>query len=267
MGRSRRTRRLGFTLIELLVVIAIIGILTAMIFPVFARARESARQATCLSNLKQLTLAMLMYTEDNGGGYVPAQSPDNLMRWHGRRETAEELFTPEGGPLWEYLKNGQVQRCPSFEPTSEDYGYEQGTGGYGYNAQYVGGSPAGSDRMYVPAKEYLITDPARTVLLTDTAFLDCDGNLIEYSFCEAPSYQVWNSRTEPSTHFRHNGRATIAFCDGHVRAMPITYTHAAGWCPSEWVGVREGVVPHTVDEYREAHFGYLGEDNSLYDRR
>jgi hypothetical protein len=96
---------------------------------------------------------MLMYTEDNGGGYVPAQSPDNLMRWHGRRETMEEPFQPEDGPLWEYLKNGQVQRCPSFSDTSEWEGYEQGTGGYGYNGQYVGGSPTGGDGMYVPAKE------------------------------------------------------------------------------------------------------------------
>ncbi|MCJ7752459.1 MAG: prepilin-type N-terminal cleavage/methylation domain-containing protein, partial [Armatimonadetes bacterium] len=75
MGRAR-----GFTLIELLVVIAIIGILTAMVFPVFAKAREKARQSVCMSNLKQLSMAMLMYAEDNGGGFVPAQSPDNLMR-------------------------------------------------------------------------------------------------------------------------------------------------------------------------------------------
>jgi prepilin-type processing-associated H-X9-DG protein len=104
-------------------------------------------------------------------------------------------------------------------------------------------------------------------MLTDAAFLDCDGSLFEYSFCEPPYYERWGSPTEPSTHFRHNGRANVAFCDGHVRAMPMVHSHAAGWCPSEWYGQKDGVVPHTEEEYRAAEFGYLGEDNELHDRR
>lgn len=262
MGRLRR----GFTLIELLVVIAIIGILTAMIFPVFAKARESARRAVCMSNLKQLSLAMLMYVEDNGGGFVPAQSPDNLMRWHGVRAGEDEPFRPEGGPLWEYYKHDSLKLCPSFSPAADDQGFEQGTGGYGYNAQYVGGSPVGWPEMCVPAKEFMIASPADTVMFTDTAFLDCEGNLFEYSFCEAPYYEFWDSLVEPSTHFRHNGFTNVAFCDGHVRPMPMVYTHASGWCPSSYYG-GEGVTAHTVEEYREARMGFLGEDNSLYDRR
>ena len=250
MGRAR-----GFTLIELLVVIAIIGILTAMVFPVFAKAREKARQSVCMSNLKQLTLAMLMYVEDNGGGFAPAQSPDNLMRWHGVRASEDEPFMPEGGPLWEYYKHGALRMCRSFSPTAED-GFEQGTGGYGYNSQYVGGSPTTwvNDAMYVPAKEFMITDPAATVMLTDAAFLDEEGDLIEYSFCEAPYFQFWRSPADPSTHFRHNGLANVAFCDGHARAMPMVMTHETGW----WL---------TKEEYEENHLGFLGEDNSLYDRR
>ena len=261
MGRTR-----GFTLIELLVVIAIIGILAAMIFPVFARARESARQAVCMSNLKQLSLAMLMYAEDHSGGYVPAASPDNLMRWHGRRPSLDEPFHPEEGPLWAYYHHDRLKACPSFSPTSREYGFEQGTGGYGYNSQYVGGSPVGWPQMCVPAKEFLILKPAETVMLTDTAFMDCEGNLFEYSFCEAPYYQFWNSPADPSTHFRHNGLANVAFCDGHARAMPMVYTHASGWCPSPLIGGDE-VVAYTEDLLREARLGFLSEDNSLYDRR
>ena len=285
MGRAWRfrrvegskSRRVGFTLIELLVVIAIIGILTAMVFPVFARAREKARQSVCLSNLKQLSLAIMMYTEDNDGGFVPAMSPDNLVRWHGARSSEDEPFDPERGPLWSYYNHKELRTCPSFASTSE-YGFEQGTGGYGYNAQYVGGSPvfvedlADLAAMCTPAKEFMITNPAETVMLTDTACPDCEGNLFEYSFCEAPIGAAASAampcpcKLNPSTHFRHNGRANVAFCDGHVKAMPIVYTQSNGWCPSSYYYGAD-IEPFEAEDYRKAQVGFLGEDNSLYDRR
>jgi prepilin-type processing-associated H-X9-DG protein/prepilin-type N-terminal cleavage/methylation domain-containing protein len=268
---------LGFTLIELLVVIAIIGILTAMIFPVFARARESARQATCLSNLKQLTLAMLMYVEDNDGGFVPADSPDMLRRWHGARLSTADPFVPEWGPLWHYYGSKALKHCPSFSPGNSDHGYDVGTGGYGYNAQFVGGSPVfvydADDlaAMCTPAKEFMLSNPAETVMLTDTAFVDCEGYYIEYSFCEAPINEAADPAMpcrykNPSTHFRHNGRANVAFCDGHVRSMPMVATYSNGCCPSPWVG-GEDVVAHATETYEAAGMGFLGEDNELYDRR
>jgi prepilin-type N-terminal cleavage/methylation domain-containing protein/prepilin-type processing-associated H-X9-DG protein len=259
-------RRRGFTLIELLVVIAIIGLLAAMVFPVFARAREKARQAVCLSNLKQIALAMMMYMQDNGSMYVPAQSPDNLMRWHGRRLTTNDPFDPTAGPLWDYYRSETLKVCPSFSPAAEAEGFEQGTGGYGYNAQYVGGSPTTWPAMCNPARESQINDPTATVLLTDAAFVDCEANLFEYSFCEAPYYQLWGSPTDPSTHFRHGAFTNVAFCDGHARAMPMVYTHVSGWCPSPYYG-GEGVTAHTAEDCWEVGLGFLGEENELYDRR
>src|SRR5438552_8282782 len=94
-------RRSGFTLIELLVVTAIIAILAAILFPVFAQAREKARQATCLSNLKQLGTAQMMYTQDYDETYPKA--------YHG---------TPQGDVGWylliqPYAKNTSIFRCPS----------------------------------------------------------------------------------------------------------------------------------------------------------
>ena len=72
-------RRRGFTLIELLVVIAIIGILAAMVFPVFARARESARKAVCLSNVKNIALAIQMYLADNNDTLPPREHRQEVI--------------------------------------------------------------------------------------------------------------------------------------------------------------------------------------------
>src|SRR6056297_1745410 len=94
--------RRGFTLIELLVVIAIIAILAAILFPVFARAREKARQSACLSNVKQIGLGFMMYAQDYDERLCPsylAGNPDSNNRW-------DEMLQP-------YLKNEQILRCPS----------------------------------------------------------------------------------------------------------------------------------------------------------
>ena len=128
-----RTARRGFTLIELLVVIAIIAILAAILFPVFARAREKAREASCTSNLKQMGLAVQMYAGDYDGlmpfaaeyptpGVVPtvANSSSNVGG-----VSIVDVLNP-------YVKNKQLFRCPSdadgfyaAEGTSYDYGYSQ----------------------------------------------------------------------------------------------------------------------------------------------
>ena len=101
----------------------------------------------------------------------------------------------------------------------------------------------------------MLTSPADTVMLTDSAFLDEDGKLIEYSFCEAPYYESYGwSLADPSTQFRHTGRANVAFCDGHARSMTIAMTHASGW----WL---------SKEDFERNRLGFLGEDNSLYDRR
>jgi prepilin-type N-terminal cleavage/methylation domain-containing protein/prepilin-type processing-associated H-X9-DG protein len=110
---ARRSPRRGFTLIELLVVIAIIAILAAILFPVFAQAREKARSATCLSNIKQLSLGIYMYAQDYdetmpynyayegsiSGGNCVTRTP-NVLRWW------QDFVRP-------YIKNEQVYLCPS----------------------------------------------------------------------------------------------------------------------------------------------------------
>ena len=245
----------GFTLIELLVVIAIIAILAAMLFPVFASAREAARKAACLANLKQLTLAMLMYADDHDGYFVPAMDAASLTRWHGARTSPSDPFDPTRGPIYPYLKSREIKECPTFRGFARgSMAFEQGTGGYGYNGQYVGGSPVASwPAMLQPAHEVEIENPAQTIMLTDAAFLDQDGNLIEYSFCEAPYWEAWGAKADPSTHFRHSGVASVAFCDGHVKVMKRGLVHASGWAATE-------------EEFRRHNLGFVGSDNTLYDR-
>jgi prepilin-type processing-associated H-X9-DG protein len=119
--------------------------------------------------------------------------------------------------------------------------------------------------MHVPAKDYMLSGPAGTVMLTDAALLDCEGNLFEYSFCEGPYHERWGSLVESSTHFCYNGFTNVAFSDGHVRLMPMIATHASGWCPSPCYG-GEGVVAHTAEDYEAARIVSLGEVKSVYDR-
>jgi prepilin-type N-terminal cleavage/methylation domain-containing protein/prepilin-type processing-associated H-X9-DG protein len=106
-ARTRHTReQAGFTLIELLVVISIISILAAILFPVFARARENARRASCMSNMKQLALGVMMYSEDYDGRllyYTPVPSEGSSSALSG---------------VLPYIKNSQVFRCPSSTQTA-----------------------------------------------------------------------------------------------------------------------------------------------------
>jgi prepilin-type N-terminal cleavage/methylation domain-containing protein/prepilin-type processing-associated H-X9-DG protein len=113
-------RRRGFTLIELLVVIAIIGILAAMVFPVFARARESARKAVCLSNVKNIALAIQMYLGDYNDTFPPKESNSEFIDYCKTRGGCGEWVWNSSNPylrwpvvLDEYTKNRDVWQCPS----------------------------------------------------------------------------------------------------------------------------------------------------------
>jgi prepilin-type N-terminal cleavage/methylation domain-containing protein/prepilin-type processing-associated H-X9-DG protein len=160
-------RRKGFTLIELLVVIAIIGILASMVFPVFARARESARKAVCLSNVKNIALAVQMYLTDNNDTLPTSENRQEIVDYFltvpgggGGGDTCDidpdraEWYATRGNPylryavvLDEYIKNRDVWSCPSAKLTSgavfilpgpDWFGYLQATEG-----QWGGGFPNG----------------------------------------------------------------------------------------------------------------------------
>ena len=237
-------RREGFTLIELLIVIAIISILAAILLPALSRARQKARAVQCANNLRQLFFANAMYASENNGFYVPA-APDidvgfgGCIRWHGERPTPDNTseFDPKKGPLAEYLPDARVKECPvftEFKRTGEvANAFESGTGGYGYNMAYIGGTSYMNDYPMshkATTLDVRVANPVETIMFADAA-MPQEGCLIEYSFVEPPLFPTperphgnpeWGYAS-PSIHFRHNGRANVLWCDGHVTSEKWTW--------------------------------------------
>jgi len=187
--------RKGFTLIELLVVIAIIAILAAILFPVFARAREKARQTSCLSNLKQLGLAYLMYVQDYDEMSCPlvTGAPGD-----GRidRTTWFALMGP-------YMKNEQIGQCPSVTPHGWTY-----PGGnrlyYDYSMHYWMGGKSMAD-ITLPAEVFIFGDGTRGVI--------ADYRL----YIHGPWLRAGTSYGAPPYFYRHNGGGNWVYVDGHAK--------------------------------------------------
>ena len=234
-------RHAGFSLVELLVVVAGLGLLAAILVAAMPGARAAADAAVCRSNLRQLVAANVAYAADHGR-YVAAAADiagANSIRWHGVR-TDGRAFDAADGPLSPYLGGGSasawVRRCPGFRPEAD--GFEASCGGYGYNALGVGSEvclPNGRGTA-VGMRAGAIANPAATVMFADTAFLQggAQGKMIEYSFAEPPPFSGGGTPW-PSIHFRHRGRAMVAWCDGHATAETLSRTdarstdHALGW--------------------------------------
>ena len=213
----------GFTLIELLVVIAIIAILASILFPVFSRAREKARQASCASNLKQIALAAIMYSQDYDETYPSAwRDVDGSGDWSAGDYSWRVMLLP-------YIRNVQIFQCPSyrsaaganaFTGTGSDYGQ---TAGYAMNVvHWMSGPPTPPSGV----SDSMVYDASNVIVFTDYN----DGIEISNG---GDNTLGWH-RTDAAGK-RHNDGANYAFYDGHVKFLrPTAVKDGEGGSDSMW---------------------------------
>jgi prepilin-type N-terminal cleavage/methylation domain-containing protein/prepilin-type processing-associated H-X9-DG protein len=232
----RNRRHGGFTLIELLVVIAIIAILAAILFPVFAQAREKARQASCSSNSRQLGLAVNMYKQDADekfpfGGWMP-YTPVKNGQWEWQNTVAV------------YIKNKGVYRCPSSGDDDEDptnpqrWDWNRNPVSYLYNNRLAPNRNPVSDAIVkYPSECWMLVDGHSDWGCSDTNGNVCGNDGVDWlgrvhtpwlmestiqgnDASIVSGWLAWQGFTWALP--RHNGGANVCYVDGHVKYAKVT---------------------------------------------
>ncbi len=239
-----RTTRSGFTLIELLVVIAIIAILAAILFPVFAQAREKARQASCTSNVKQITLALIMYVQDYDELFVPGgmgkqdygtncsgvvDGNTNMNNNNGMCQMSDVPYArcwgwpcigPDGSGsfaarLYPYIKNLAVFSCPSANNGAVNPGEQE----YASNPYQSVTDPVRQRPLsytyqadFSEQSDAAVDAPAQRVAIFETGRIRAG---FDADWGQDPQYYRsarWNDWYSP-----HSGGSNLGFADGHVK--------------------------------------------------
>lgn len=246
----------GFTLIELLVVIAIISILAAILFPVFARARENARKASCQSNLKQLGIAIQMYAQDFDeyiaaprSGYSELKPEGNVsVRWFGAWRGS--IFYEQYGYYYPYMKNTTVAGCATLDMDEN-------------RTQYGPVDYAMSEYMY-RAKLSQFQNTSQTVLIFDSARIQ--GGVLDrvpwgYSPASGlgavvplPGGETAPGNQQPTFHARHNGVGNVLWLDGHVKARKPTFVASPATSAAERIEENIGVIDDDGDQATDELF-------------
>ncbi|GAB4457129.1 MAG: hypothetical protein OHK0029_16350 [Armatimonadaceae bacterium] len=246
-NRISRSRS-GFTLIELLVVIAIIAILAAILFPVFAQAREKARQTACLSNCKQLGTAVMMYVQD----YDEIMPLINMAFPQTNSVNCYANFKWQDG-LYPYIKNAQIMTCPSDSDPNRTWltqperlaispGCNTGRSpGGSYSANYfyafsnLATAPFGSSMAAIgrPADTVFIAETLPTVNSQLWAPTGALTGAISNDPVARRTFILLPNTTPPTFGYtdgagrrywisaRHSSFANVVWCDGHAKAMRV----------------------------------------------
>lgn len=275
--RTRPSR--GFTLIELLVVIAIIAILAAILFPVFAQARDAARKASCTSNLKQIGLAILMYNQDYDETYpFAAFNPpgQTLIMWYdlvepyvksGTKGVMNPVAGPAGrnaAPFWicpNYDKNdyaklpGDPDPFP-FDPQAKVRGMSYAANGNimpMMHSAFPGftfpGRITSLAALQSPAQVVLVghSQAVRPALAGDDWFSDCVNDETGYPPTGNPN--IGNAAAYCSARYKHNGGSVYLLADGHAK----WFKGPASWRARDTsnVAYRKSLAPNAAAWWRE----------------
>lgn len=213
----RKKMKKGFTLIELLVVIAIISILAAILFPVFARARENARRASCMSNMKQIGLGMMMYTQDYDETFPP------VFNYYNRTGSPCVWWEDE---IQLYVKSYQLLVCPSDSTPVQVTANRTGVGTLGYPTSFYTSyainegviHPFTSSTAFTLSPLASFPVPATTIMAADST-----GELYGAEWADDPSYPGYDTGTTyHDLTKRHLEGANLIFADGHVKWLKQT---------------------------------------------
>jgi prepilin-type N-terminal cleavage/methylation domain-containing protein/prepilin-type processing-associated H-X9-DG protein len=210
-------KKRGFTLVELLVVIAIIALLLALLMPALDRARELARRSVCFASLKDLSLAWIMYADDNDGKLVygvpaapytyPAPDTRIEVQWAIYADPAtttsiDQEQAIKDGALYSYTKNPKVYKCPGGKAKNmRTYSLTDALNGNGYGVQGL------QNRMMLCVKNRsLVRRPHNRVVFLDEGYANINSFRIYYSEAK------WMDQVP----VRHGGGATVVFADSHT---------------------------------------------------
>ncbi len=247
--QNRQPLSRGFTLVEVLIVLAVIVIITAILFPIFARVRENGRRATCVSNLKQIGLAWQMYADDSDGKAMPySHSVGGTSQfWTGFTTSDENSGVARGtGLLHPWLKTDKILLCPSWAEDSSTSNFTQAdVQGYGYNNSVF--RPQNDKNPNRVTLISAIDKPAEMVVFADVVSISGVNfgtpGLVSYLAISAPS------RGLPTFHGRHNGMGNVLWADGHVKARQPTFI--------------ESVRGRTAKLQQSFQVGFIDQDGSL----
>jgi prepilin-type N-terminal cleavage/methylation domain-containing protein/prepilin-type processing-associated H-X9-DG protein len=223
---ASNSKILGFTLIELLVVIAIIAILAAILFPVFGRARENARRSSCQSNLKQIGLGIMQYTQDYDERMVLVGSTGG-----------GSCSTPWQDHIQPYIKSVQIFRCPSNTHENEVACSKLSlSNNYIANGTWYNSNPNGSDAFGFdrPMDQVKYNDATGVINPRSLASI----NQPSQSIMVAEYDDIGGAPAISSTTYvnltNHLATSNYLFCDGHVKSLRPTATHPGPTSLNMW---------------------------------